>query len=454
MKYRILIIALIVFSYNLSFCQNTHPKEAVLKEAYKQLLYCYNGEKDGEPLGYNELVTLYDEWKARYKNGIDSHFKHIYPVVLHLIEHIIASIEETNPEKACKELVKAKNEYLKINDLPLMKGRGLRLDYMQKFSIDLNAIEAFYESEYCISTGISTNKDCLKEEVVPDTTKEIQPKEPVKEKRKEVKKNVIQNGNIKFEVGPGESSLTKIEEDLTIYDKDPIELLRKAISLGLLNSESFEIEEMIPGDSRIIPGVNGVPYEFRLKNADTKQIIYFEPAEYIIPDKRIENKNNSWEHYAEAIKNFKILILTVLDVYGNSAFQIYVQGSADKPTFTEKDLVSPYHTDIFQNIDLIMIDREKNMPVPATVEVGEKYDNTELPDLRGAFAWRILTLSERIKEYPEKVAILKGNVKKYPDVSKRNCTMYIYIDWEEAKKPPVINESGSMLNRMGKGKNE
>jgi hypothetical protein len=101
-----------------------------------------------------------------------------------------------------------------------------------------------------------------------------------------------------------------------------------------------------------------------------------------------------------------------------------------------------------------MIDREKNMPVPATVEVGEKYDNTELPDLRGAFAWRILTLSERIKEYPEKVAILKGNVKKYPDVSKRNCTMYIYIDWEEAKKPPVINESGSMLNRMGKGKNE
>ena len=197
---------------------------------------------------------------------------------------------------------------------------------------------------------------------------------------------------------------------------------------------------MIPGDSRIIPGVNGVPYEFRLKNADSKQVIYFEPAKYVIPDRRVENQENSWEHYAKAIREFKTLILTVLDIYGNSAFQIYVQGSADKPTFSEKDLVELYNTDEFQNIELVKIDRELKIPVPETIKVGEKYDNEELPDLRGAYARRILILTDRIKEYPHKVTILKGNVKEYNDISKRNCTMYIYIDWQKAKEKPITQK--------------
>jgi hypothetical protein len=426
--------------------QNTNPDtyEETLKEGYRQLKYCYNGEIEGKTLGLDELMNLFEKWKKNIENGPDSKFRHIYPVVLHLVEHIKASLEDTTPDRACEELEKAKEKYLEIDQLPLMKAKGLKQDYMEKFAIDLDAINAFYDSEYCRQTGIGLNEQCRSEEDIRPTpeTKVVSPPTPASVPKEEptpeaVPKKTVESGGARYEITPGKSSFTNTEEEVTLYHDDPIELLRRAISLKLVNTDNFEIEELIPGDSRIIPGVNGVPYEFRLKDADTKEVIFFDPAQYTITDKRQTNKENAWEQYSAAIKDFKTLILNILDVYGNSAFHIYIQGSADKPTFIEKDLVAPYNTAEFQRIDLLKIDPELNRPVPATIEVGEKYDNNELPDLRAAFAKKILALSDRIMEFLHKITIIKGNVKPYDDTTKRNCTMYIYIDWEEAKEIPI-----------------
>lgn len=437
-----LILVLTLFFTGSLFGQNSISlKEQLLKEAFYKLEECYIGKVNGKKIGLEDLLEQYS-YCTKQIEKLDALFRTKYPVYFDLTNHMIASLDERKPLKACLALRQASKNYQNIDTLSMVRASGLKIDYKEKFGIDLSLIEKFYSSEYCVKSKINVTEACEREAKIKEII-ELEPEieTPIKTPKleKELGKDTFQEihikskGNVSIEIKKEESTATNHGTQMSIYDNDPIEMLRKAIALGLLNSEFFEIKEMIPGDSRILPGVNGVPYEFKLKNANSKEVIYFDPAEYIINDKRDEEDNKKWEEYSIAIDELKTLVLTVLEIHGNSSFQIFVQGGADKPTFIEKSLPPPFNTKFFSEIEVMRVDDRLNGLVKDTIWIGDTYNNKELPDLRGAFASYILRLSDRVKSYSSKICIVKGFVKNFEDTTERNCTMYIYIDWKKAR---------------------
>ena len=172
--------------------------------------------------------------------------------------------------------------------------------------------------------------------------------------------------------------------------------------------------------------------------------MHFEPAQYIIPDKIGEPGQSFWEGYKKAINEFKDLVLTILDDYGNGAFEVFIQGSADAPSFQPKPLEPGYNTDFFENIRLLTIDQANRRIIESTEFIGQEYDNDELPDLRAAFIKLALGRMDRVKKYPNKLHILKGSVKDNiinPDM--RNCTIVIFIDWDKAENRLLLQNEHS-----------
>jgi hypothetical protein len=367
-----------------------------LRTGFSGLKECYEGRN----MGYEEQLRTQAKMNKLIKEN-DANYRKRYPVYFSLIKHLNYAIEG-DVKEACLSLRTAQKLYSKIDKLPFPQRRPKKHDYEESLGISQAIIDNLYSSEFNVEYEITISSSCNFEEVEEEVVEE------------EVVEEVVEEENIQSE---------GIE--------NPIELLFKAISRNSINSEHLEIVELVKGDGTLVPGQNGIPYEIRLKNKRTKKKLYFESGKYIIQDNRSIRSDNYWDEYTTAMNEFNSLVITILEDYAldKSSYHIFVQGFADKPTFTAKKLIAGYDTDFFQNIKLIGIRGAETYN--DIFPVGEKYDNNELPDLRAAYVKSVL-LEKRIPD--ERISIVKGKVRKYPDPNQRNCSIILYVDWQKAGK--------------------
>ena len=367
-------------------------------EAFQQMYWCYVGMRDSSPLTEEE----YDIYQKISRSEFDRLESQVikYPVFVNLYDHMRVSLQgKGNPLLACRHLRDALSDYKMIDELPLQKARAKKNSYKELFGIDQKFILSFYQSETAKSLGLAQGKTCPNKDPDPDPVPD-----PVPD----------QEDNLK---------------------ESPIEKLEKLLSRGLVDS-FIEIRQLVKGDGRIIPGQDGIPYDVKFKNAKTKEVLYFDGGKYVIEDDS-DNKSDSqsrWKAFSPAIQSFSELVVGIMQEYGNSAYNVFVQGSADAVTFQPKSFHSLYNDPSFHTIPLLKVDKDRKGVKRETVEVGDTYTNPPLPQLRAAFVKECLLFNQRLSTLPKKVTIVEGSVKPYTDIEKRNCSIILYIDWEKAKK--------------------
>lgn len=433
-----------------------------LKANYQQLRICYYGvDEEGNTIGWEKMEDI----KAsafRSIQDLDAGVRDDFPIFLNLVDHIRYALQpHPMPGHACKELAKAFQELEKIRAKGFTFTRGKFTDYKKFFDISESSIEEFYNSEYCQAYQITREANCEllfskyelsliqkakkknnveKKKATPPL---IQSKKPTVEKKEAVSEPPVHQipaqqytgaDGGKFEID-GRGALYTTPEKKRYWAPETLKLLHKLAQLNALKTPHLEIKELMPGDLRRIPGVNGTQYEVIFRNEENKKTFYFEKGWYIIPDLSMDKKhNNRWDHYSKAIYDFKILVLSVLEDFGNGSFQIFIQGSADSIPLHGRTLAPGFNTDVFQNIDLLAWDSTEQRLAPTTIHVGTTYDNEELPDSRAAFIQSELLKMDGFSPFEDRLHIFKGRVKPFEDQSERNCSVVLVVDWENAKE--------------------
>ncbi|HLP95645.1 MAG TPA: hypothetical protein VK168_16495 [Saprospiraceae bacterium] len=388
-----------------------------MNKTFQLMYYSYQGEKDNQPLTEEQLAAYQEQANAVFskeKNKINAS----YPVFVKLFDHMRTALDG-NAKLACRHLRDALVEFDKIDQLPLMKAKAKRLSYTNYFNIDRNFILSFYQSETSRSLGLVQGAPCDPGAEVIDEPISHDPPEQPKQPEMPLKEPIIKVNN-----PPVNKTLAE----------SPIEKLERLLSRGLVDS-LFEIHQMIPGDGRIIPGQNGVPYDVKFKNAKTKEILYFLGGRYVIEDDGDTKRSSEskWMAFEPAIRSFSELVVAIMQDYGNGAYHVFVQGSADNVTFRPKNLHPDFDGPEFKTIPMLSVDKQTKKVSKKTVLVGDTFVNPVLPQLRAAFVRCCLLINQRLKEHPDKVTIVEGSVKPIADPEKRNCSIILYIDWEKAK---------------------
>lgn len=375
-------------------------------DAFNQMYWCYMGKRDSTDLTEEEFETFFKQSKlefSRLKTQVSSK----YPVFVYLYEHMRTALEG-NTVLSCRHLRDALTEFEKIDKLPLQQAKAKRKTYKDTFGIDKDFIIRFYQSETARSLGLVQGQDCSGKDTGARN-------DPEPESRQE--------------------PAPRPEKAPETPREGPIEKLEKLLSRGLIDS-FIEIRQLVQGDGRIIPGENGVPYDVKFKNAKTLEVLFFAGGEYVIEDDSdVKHGDQSrWKAFSPAIQTFSELVIGIMQDYGNSAYHVFVQGSADSVTFRPKPFHPLYDDPSFHTIPLLKVDRQRHAVKKDTVVIGNTIINPFLPQLRAAFVKSCLLFNHRLKTRPDKVTIVEGSVKPIRDLQKRNCSIIIYIDWEEAKK--------------------
>lgn len=447
MKQFTLFFLFIVFTFQSLAQGNKKDKEDLqrMNMAYQKLTWCYHGVRDNQSLEIMEMARLMSEGTKEIAS-LRGKYGPNYPIFFSLCDHMRLSMEK-DALNACRHLRNALDEFRKLNNEPVIKADALRLSYKNNFSIDSMAVRAFYKSQYCKDLNILLDTPCPQRNVPPKPPEERKPEPEVRDTIAQKQLSMIvqpaERSKPQIQVNTPDGVFLEVGETRTIFklpDADfscpnPLDMLRQVLSRGLITG-SLEITEMVPGDGRLIPGQQGVPYEVKLKNARTKEVIFFEGGQYVIEDQSAEKVDRFFSQYQQAYTDFTRLVLWIMDDYGNSAYQIFVQGSADSVLFTPKTLHPTYADhNMFKEFSILSIDRKTSTVKDAVFHLADRYDNSHLPELRAAFIRTMLLSNDRLQGRPEKITIVKGNVKPYSDKSKRNCSIIIYIDWKRAKQP-------------------
>ena len=398
------LINLIVILF-LIFNTNANAQDlSEVRQGFELLKKCY--------VGYYEDVDSLNNAKQKSdnllrKNKADLRNRHL--VIYHLVMHMEYALKQSNATNACNSLSLAVSEFEKIKDLEATNRIARYGTYQTRFQINQKELEKFYESTYCIENSIKLNSDCAGSKIY--------------------KTENNKNSNVEDKI---ENKVNKdVQKSMPLQSSNPTLVLKKlkdSINLGLLNNEFFEIVKLIKGDGRLIPGVEGVPYEIKIKNTFSKKTIFFEKGKYTIEDRRNESgENKSWEAYFEGIANFQKIVYA-LNYYGSENYSIYVQGSADKLLMRATPLDKLYASSEFQEIRLIEV--KDNSINEKTIIINNEYNNETLPDLRAAFIKFSILSNEEFKK--DKIHIVKGFVKKNEGAEFRNCSIIIYINWEKS----------------------
>lgn len=374
--------------------------------AFKQMYWCYMGMRDSTVLTEEEFETHFKQSKqdfSRLKTQVNSK----YPVFVYLYDHMRTALEG-NTMLACRHLRDALAEFERIDRMPLQQGKAKRKTYMDTFGIDKNFILRFYQSETAKSLGLAQGQDCSGKD--PGRTNDSEPA-------------------TKYDTVPTRNNAPMVPKE------GPIEKLEKLLSRGLIDT-FIEIRQLVRGDGRIIPGQNGVPYDVKFKNAKTLEVLFFAGGEYVIEDDSDVKPDDQsrWKAFSPAIQAFSELVIGIMQDYGNSAYHVFVQGSADSITFRPKAFHILYDDPTFHTIQLLKVDRERHVVKKDTISIGNTFINPFLPQLRAAFVKECLLFNHRLKTRPDKVTMVEGFVKPIRDEEKRNCSIILYIDWEKAKK--------------------
>lgn len=351
------------------------------------------------PPGFADLLKKLKETETTLNATDVKAVMQAYPIIDKVTNLLIYGLKAAPPHKdtLCTLLNSIFEDYDAIKKLGQVRSDALYQDY-KAYKIDINFLNTLYTLKVCRANSIS-KKSCLgraEEEAIPETTLPTKPE-----------------GN----------------NNKNHKTTSAIETLQEAIRSGKI-SNVLELSEMNPNDARLVPGQNGVPYEIRFKNAKTLDIVYFEPAEYTIKDQREAKNDNYWECYEKAINDFSTLVVGILKDYGGSNFHIFIQGSADAPTFKPKKLDELYNTSDYHSIKVFKLENKR--VIEDTVIIGDSYTNNDLPDLRAAFFLDMITHRDGIDGIKDKFSIVKGSVKPYNNDKKRNVCVFIYIDWQKA----------------------
>jgi hypothetical protein len=404
-----------------------------MNAAFLDLKSCYYGERAGQALSWEESETLFKNAVAKVK-AFKGTYGGRYPIFFFLAGHLSASIDN-DPYNACWNLHNAKTNYFDLSKKPRIEAQKIRNSYRANFGIDSSAILDFYKSKYCADLGVSLQTACPSRvnntPVTPKTEPEPREKmrtEPVKANTK-LEKSEFQSGG--FIAVTDTMTFMRLPNGEGFKDPNPVELLRSVLSMKY-SSDILEIEEMMPGDARLVPGQNGVPYEVRLKNAKTKEIIHFKAGEYYIEDKSMEEQDQYWTNYQKSYSELSQLVIWILHKYGNDAFHIFVQGSADRPTFSPRPLHPGYPSEEFTQMQFLTVNTREKTVTPGGRVIPGKYNNQDLPDLRGAFIRYMMLQNNGLKPWGSRITQVGGSVKPYDDAGKRNCCIIIYIDWDTA----------------------
>jgi hypothetical protein len=211
----------------------------------------------------------------------------------------------------------------------------------------------------------------------------------------------------------------------------------------------FDVKQIFEGDTRAkmlniankirakdIVAYLLVPYdedgECTSANKSNCQVAYFAPAQYTIAND--QNNRGRYENFIEAINVFgnfvSMLFVAKKEKRIEENYRILIYGSADSPTFTPRSLASGFDTQEYQNI---IINENLGFLLKKTVQIGETYDNNELPDLRAVFIKNFLSKLDVFsdnKPLMDKLVVCKGTVENSRNSTLRNCYFVLVVPKE------------------------
>lgn len=219
-----------------------------------------------------------------------------------------------------------------------------------------------------------------------------------------------------LECGKDNEEISKKEQLADVKKKLRVKHEAKAYTI-----EKYAVNELVVGKKGNYYKVSlkaVVPKQrmIDLTNAATKQVLHFEPGQYVIEDYA--------EKYTAALNYFASDILEIID--NQCKYGLYVKGGADKP-----DYVGEFHQKyVFNNIGYLeKIGSDSYSGITSHNISGDTYRNADLPNLRAAFLSRIFyeTYGDFIDDRP---MILQGEVTSRLDVSDRNAEIFLFVDFE------------------------
>lgn len=429
-----------------------------LKDVYYEISNCYDGiDKDGNTLTMEQRLEKTSK-AIKTMNSFDSGARESYSIYFNLINHMVNALND-NPSKACNDLQEASKEFERINNAGYMYKRDVLTSYKKNLSITPSVLNKLYLSEYCTNYGITENFNCTTLPGWEDETededndkdnggahnngdeKEDENKESNQEEGNEITYDTLnttssKNSSLKIknssgatiEITPGNARF--VYPDNRVYESDDaIHLILDLIDKGALNTEHFEIERVVVGDSRWVNAFKGTPFEIKIKD-NAKSVLKFPVGEYVVND---GSEKAFWQAYKTGLRDFHGTVLFLMEVFGAKAYNILIQGSADALKFKQpKPLLPSLNTKFFHEVIVLELAQDGQSIVEDTIHIGETYDNLDLPQLRGAYMKFALSNLSRIKNFPNKLHILKGKVTKDISPDDRNCTILIYIDEDKA----------------------
>jgi len=439
MKKKILILLIVFLSGN-AFGQPKEPNYQMLTKQLSNLYFCYTGKgSNGKTITDSKLTSFFVQINKDIATGDKLRIvRNKFPIYYNLIDVVKFSLEN-NKDEACKSLKQAYFSYFDIDTLSKPRADSKRYEYKQNLNLDLDILNKFLEyskNEYGFNCfTLEPRKDYETEKKKSEVIINVLPF-PIKNEKSvtNFKDTLINIDNCILKITK-DTSILSIDNRMLI-NSTPVDLLIEALDLGFLNSKFLNLKEITNKDPEYITALEKDvrQYVVDFKADDLYDVFYFESMQYTIDWS--DSKHGKFEIYTKGLNRFKETVLAVLKLYLKDGFEIYITGSADKPTFTPLKLKDPFTFDFFENIKILRYDKNTKKFFNDTIKIGETYDNNELPDLRAAFVkYQLLEFpSIKYKDIEDKVHILKGSVYYKFDVKERKSQIVLAIDIKKVTK--------------------
>ena len=399
MKFTIFLsVIMLAFLLNKSVCSQSKKDFNGLKKQFENLREFNNGKIKSKTQKYLDNI---DKEIFKILNANELEVK--LPIYLNLYRHVRYSYLNMI-DSACICLNRAKNQYDKINTLSDLQATEQKNIYA-KVGINPSSI-----------SGIETNfikKGHNCSDIIPKI-------EPAK--------------IINSEGSNNPSDSTQYLHLRLIHD-DPMAILLKSLSEGYYDTKNLNFRELSLYDDEFIKYLNDSTRQFLItfKTDDLYDVFLFDIGEYTLDN--FTAKSPKFRSFRESLDKFKKIILQTIDKYGNSAYEIYLIGSADVLSVNKK-LISPYNTNVFKEINVYKINHEEMRYDESSIKIQEFYNNSDLPELRAMYVkFHLLEKpSLKKKQLDDKIHIIKGYIYNKVEKLERKCQIVFVIYPEIANK--------------------
>lgn len=449
----------------LILCSATRAPTVALGIPNQDLPAWSNAERRNVEKRFNLLFQIYrgeGEFKDGFKQqregmsqakwyGKNTHITKRQEVVNRLMHFTLGSRDLINakPIHLCSDLKMAHDAYRKIDR---SSGGGRRLiDYLKKaFDIDEEFFSELYTTWYPIDHHFYINTPCgeKKKKVVPIPLPIVPDRDhdgiaDKLDKCPEVKGLLKFNGcppHETFETpNGGLATITTTgsrykSKNLELNDMTSSQLFLNLLARKEFNTPNLRIDQ-VPG-GRNTEGFSGSKYvllELNFIDSLGQQVIRFPTSEYTIE----ENKHP--EFHPAFFRSFEDFLhcmdkLTGFFGLGTNDFRVLVQGIADKPTFSCKEMPKNHHHGDYMIHDIFQYDSIAGQFKRYLYQLDDTcYDNTDLAYLRGK--WLLMQIMGNVRfklaKQANLIVMLPGLELTYKAEKERSGTLYLAIDTEK-----------------------